>query len=123
VVGVYQPPPRVSLRKHLHTIRQHTSAYVSRRQNTLSYVSVRQHRACIRGGASRVWQRKYLDKHTSAYVSVAYVSIRQRASAYVSVRQHRACIRGGARVRQHKHLDKHLRLIEELRHRANGRHF
>jgi hypothetical protein len=47
-----------------HSIRQHTSAYVSIRQHTSAHVSTRQ--------------------HTSAYVT-AYVSTRQHTSAHVSI--------------------------------------
>ncbi len=87
-------------------IRQHTSAYVSIRQQALpahklvvlKYYEtccppdVFQWRLCRRGNAA-------YRPHTSAYVSMrqhtsAYVSIRQHTSAYVSIRQHTsACVR------------------------------
>jgi hypothetical protein len=87
----------VSKRQHtvcLHTVSacvsiRHTSACVSIRQhNTSAYVSIRQHTsACVS-----------IRQHTSAYVSIrqhtsAYVSIRQHTSAYVSIRQHTVCLR------------------------------
>jgi hypothetical protein len=87
-----------------HSIRQHTSAYLSIRQHSRGTdVFPRDIRllptpspACIRQHTSAYVS---IRQHTSAYLSIRedssllpllpeYVSIRQHTSAYVSIRQH-----------------------------------
>jgi isocitrate/isopropylmalate dehydrogenase len=83
-----------------HLARQHTSAYVSIRQQTSAYASIRQHRDLLLHVTHHLAQCAHvrcclvrlLRQHASAYVSIirqhtsAYVSIRQHTSAYVSIR-------------------------------------
>jgi hypothetical protein len=76
------------IRSEQHSIRQHTSAYVSicqmrATQHTSAYVSICQMRATQHTSAY-----VSIRQHTSAYVRCEQHSIRQHTSAYVSIRQH-----------------------------------
>jgi hypothetical protein len=102
-----------------YCIRQHTSAYVSRRSSAWSrshcapstaataYVSIRQHTSAYVSRRSSAWPRSHCAPSTSAYARPpllaliappalhtlsAYVSIRQHTSAYVSIRQPRLAL-------------------------------
>jgi hypothetical protein len=117
-VGVFDVPAAFVRKQRLHleahSIRQHTSAYVT------AFVSIRQHTSAFDVSAAFVRkQRLHLEayglvltwfslanaapssgssgfwwcQHTSAYVSIcqhtsAYVSIHPHTSAYVSIRPH-----------------------------------
>ena len=95
------------------SIRQHTSAYVSRRQQTCDGGGVWGHQSALCGERFCPVMLKKRSGRMSAYVSIrqhtsACVQIRQHTSKYVSIRQHTS-----AYVQIRQHMPAYLRIRQQ----------